>query len=86
MGQRDAETENAMADTEQEIERLRRRLGWEAGGPLAEISNQATDALVSVVSAAINWTRRSGEERPLISILLAFQAGFALGRWGGRRA
>jgi len=44
------------------------------------------DALVSVVSAAINWTRRSGEERPLISILLAFQAGFALGRWGGRRA
>ena len=75
-----------MADTEQEIDRLRRRLGWEAGGPLAESSNQATGALVSILSAIIGWLRQSGEERPLISILLAFQVGFALGRWGGRRA
>ena len=75
-----------MTDTEQEIDRLRRRLGWEAGGPLTEISKQATNVLWSVVSAAVSWLRQSGEERPLISILLAFQAGFALGRWGGRRA
>ena len=75
-----------MTDTEQEIERLRRRLGWEAGGPLAEISNQATRRFVSTVSAIADWLRQSGEEHPLISILLAFQAGFALGRWGGRRA
>jgi hypothetical protein len=75
-----------MTDTEQEIDRLRRRLGWEAGGPLTEISNQAANVLVSIVSAAVIWLRQSGEERPLISILLAFQAGFALGRWGGRHA
>ena len=75
-----------MTDTEQEIDRLRRRLNWEAGGPLATISNQATNVLVSIFGAVINWIRRSGEERPLISILLAFEAGFALGRWGGRRA
>ena len=75
-----------MVDTEQEIDRLRRRLGWEAGGPLGEISNHAMDALGSIISATVSWIRRSGEERPLISILLAFEAGFALGRWGGRRA
>jgi hypothetical protein len=75
-----------MTDTEQEIDRLRRRLGWEAVGPLTEISNQAANVLVSIVSAAVIWLRQSGEERPLISILLAFQAGFALGRWGGHRA
>ena len=75
-----------MTDTEQEIDRLRRRLGWEAVGPLTEISNQAANVLVSIVSAAVIWLRQSGEERPLISILLAFQAGFALGRWGGRHA
>ncbi len=75
-----------MTDTEQEIDRLRRQLGWEAGGPLTGISNQATDAVVSIVSAAVSWVRQSGEERPLISILLAFEAGFALGRWGGRHA
>jgi hypothetical protein len=75
-----------MTDTEREIDRLRRRLGWEAGGPLAEISTQATGRLLSIVIAIAGWLRRSGEERPLISILLAFEAGFALGRWGGRRA
>jgi len=75
-----------MTDTEQEIDRLRRRLGWEAGGPLTEICNQATNVLWSIVSAAVSRLRQSDEERPLISILLAFQAGFALGRWGGRRA
>ena len=75
-----------MTDTEQQIDQLRRRLGWEAGGPLAQISTQATDALVSILGAAVSWIRQSGEEHPLISILLAFQAGFALGRWGGRRA
>jgi hypothetical protein len=75
-----------MTDTEREIDRLRRRLGWEAGGPLAEISTQATSRLLSIVIAIAGWLRRSGEERPLISILLAFEAGFALGRWGGRRA
>jgi hypothetical protein len=86
MGQRDAEIESAMADSEQEIDQLRRRLDWEAGGPLAEISNQVTGRLLSIVSAIAGWLRQSGEERPLISVLLAFEAGFALGRWGGRRA
>jgi hypothetical protein len=71
-----------MTDTEQEIERLRRQLGWEAGGPVAEISNQATHALVSIAGVVVTWIRRSGADRPLISILLAFEAG----RWGGRRA
>jgi len=75
-----------MTGSEQQIDQLRRRLGWEAGGPLAEISNQATGALVSILSAIVGWLRQSGEQHPLISILLAFQAGFALGRWGGRRA
>ena len=75
-----------MTDTEQEIDQLRRRLNWEAGGPLANISNQATNLLVSIFGAVVSWIRQSGEERPLISILLAFEAGFALGRWGGRRA
>ena len=72
--------------TEQEIDRLRRRLSREAGGPLAQVSTQATDTLVSILSSAVSWVRQSGEEHPLISILLAFQAGFAIGRWGGRRA
>ncbi len=75
-----------MTDSKPEIDQLRRRLGWEAGGPLTEISNQATGALFSMLTSAVSWVRQSGEEHPLISILLAFEAGFAVGRWGGRRA
>ena len=75
-----------MIDTEQEIDRLRRRLGGEAGGPLAQVSTQATDTLVAIFGYAVSWMRQSGEEHPLISVLLAFEAGFALGRWGGHRA
>ena len=75
-----------MTNGEQEIDRLRRRLGWESGGPLGRISTQATNTVVSILGSAVSWIRQSGEERPLVSILLAFQAGFALGRWGGRHA
>ena len=74
-----------MTDSEQQIDQLRRRLGWEAGGPLTQVSTQVTDTLVSILGSAVSWMRQSGEEHPLISILLAFQAGFALGRWGGGR-
>jgi hypothetical protein len=52
-----------MTDTKQEIDGLRRRLGWEAGGPLAEISNQATGGLVSILSAIVGRLRQSGEGR-----------------------
>ena len=75
-----------MTDTEQELDRLRRRPGWEAGGPPAQVSTQATDTLVSILRSAVSWVRQSGKEHPLISVLLAFEAGFALGRWGGRHA
>jgi hypothetical protein len=75
-----------MTDTEQEIDRLRRRLGWKSGGPLAQVSTQATDTLVSILGYAVSWMRQSGEEHPLISILPAFEARIAPGHWGGRRA
>ena len=72
-----------MAENE-EIDRLQRRLRWEA--PLTELSNEATTSLFSARRFVTQWLRQAGEERPLISLLLAFQAGFAIGRWGVRRA
>jgi hypothetical protein len=69
-----------------EIDRLQRRLRWESAGPLTEISNQVTGSLFSGLGALVQWIRRSAEERPLISLLLAFEAGFAIARLGGRRA
>jgi hypothetical protein len=69
-----------------EIDRLKRRLNWEGGGPLTDITNQAVDALTVRASEFATWIREIGTDRPLISIIMAFEIGFAAGRWGFRRA
>ena len=69
-----------------EVDRLKRQLNREGIGPLADLTNQAADALVARIGTFATWVREMGEDRPLISILIAFQIGFAAGRWGPRRA
>jgi hypothetical protein len=69
-----------------EIDRLKRRLHWEGGGALMDLSNQALDGLAIRVRTLVFWVREMAEERPLISLLLAFQLGFAVGKWGPGRA
>jgi ElaB/YqjD/DUF883 family membrane-anchored ribosome-binding protein len=71
---------------DEEIDRLKRRLQWVGAGPLTDVANQATDALVARLSVATEWMRQFGAERPWVSILLALQVGFVFGRWGFRRA
>jgi hypothetical protein len=72
--------------TDREIERLKRRLQWEGAGPLTDLSNQALETLVARLRVLVQWVRELGGERPFILCLLAFEVGFAAGRWGGRRA
>jgi hypothetical protein len=74
-----------MAETE-EVDRLKRRLQWDGGGPLAELSNQAMDAVTARGRAFASWVREMAGERPLISLLIAFQIGFAVGHGRLRRA
>ncbi len=69
-----------------EIDRLERRLKREAPGPLTDLSNQMTTSVFSVLRTLAEWVRRSAEEMPLISLLIAFEAGFAVARLGHRRA
>ena len=70
----------------EELDRLKRRLDWEGGGPLAELSGRMTDALTERGGELASWIREMARGRPLISLLMAFQIGFAAGRWGPRRA
>jgi hypothetical protein len=70
----------------EEIDRLNTRLQWESGGPLAHLAGEATDALAARAKALADWVQENAEERPLVSLLCAFQLGFAAGRWGPRRA
>jgi len=69
-----------------EIERLERRLKREAPGPLTDLSNQMTASVFSLLRTLAEWVRHSAEDMPLVSLLIAFQAGFAVARLGHRRA
>jgi hypothetical protein len=70
----------------EEIDRLNTRLQWESRGPLAHLAGEAADALAARAKALAGWVRENAEELPLVSLLCAFQLGFAAGRWGSRRA
>jgi hypothetical protein len=69
-----------------EIDRLQRRLKREALGPLTDLSNRMTASGFSLLSALAEWVCQSAGEMPLISLLIAFEAGFAVARLGHRRA
>ena len=76
----------ALMTENEAIDRLQRRLKWEAPGPLTELSNQMTASGFSLLRALAQWVRDLAEEKPLISLLIAFEAGFAVARLGHRRA
>ena len=69
-----------------ELDRLQRRLMREAPAPLTDLSHQMTASVSSLLRALAQWVRDSAEEMPLISLLVAFEAGFAFARLGHRRA
>jgi hypothetical protein len=70
-----------MRTNHEEIDRLTRRLQWEGGGPLTDLSVQVLDGLAIRVRALVFRVREMADERPLISLLLAFQLGLAAGKW-----
>jgi hypothetical protein len=70
----------------EDIDRLKAQLQWKSGGPLANLAGEATDALAAGAKVLAGWVRENAEMRPLMSLLCAFQLGFAAGRWGSRRA
>ena len=73
-------------DRHEEIDRLNSRLRWESGGLLVHLADQVVDAFASRAGTLAAWVRERAGERPLVSLLCAFELGFAAGRWGPRRA
>ena len=71
--------------TDDELERLKSRLQWEAG-PFADLSSRGLQALSACLGALARELGERTRERPLISLLVAFELGFAAGQWRQRRA
>jgi thymidylate kinase len=68
------------------IDRLRRQVARQSLGPVAVVSDRGLDSLVAALRSLAAWLRQSAQERPLITLLLAVEAGYAVGRMGGRNA
>ena len=71
---------------DEQIHRLNRELSRRSLGPVTIISNQFVASLASGLQSLAIWLRDAARDRPLITLLLAFQVGYAVARIGGRNA
>jgi hypothetical protein len=70
----------------QQLDRLNRRLRSQSLGPVTTISDQALASLGSRLQSLVTWLRQTAQDRPLLTLLLSLEAGFAVARMGCRRA
>jgi hypothetical protein len=75
-----------MMTHDEQINRLNWRLSRHSGGPLDVVANQAVGSLAAALRVLMTWLRESTRERPLIALLLSFEAGYAVARLGRRHA
>jgi hypothetical protein len=78
-------SETGMA-ANQQIDRLNRQLRSQSLGPISTISDHALASLGSGLQLLVTWLRQAAQERPLVTLLLSFEAGVAVARMGRRRA
>jgi hypothetical protein len=70
----------------QQIDRLNHRLRSQSLGPVTTISDQALASLGSRLQSLVTWLRQAAQDRPLLTLPLSIEAGFAVARMGRRRA
>jgi hypothetical protein len=70
----------------QQIDRLDRQLRSQSLGPVATISDQALASLGSRLQLLVTWLRQAAQDRPLLTLLLSLELGYAVARIGHRRA
>jgi hypothetical protein len=75
-----------MMSADNRLNQLKRQISRESLGPVDVATNHAMSFLSSVIASTMAWLRTSAYERPLITLLLSFQAGYVLARLGGRHA
>ena len=73
-------------DTDDKIDKLTRQLSRQSLGPVAVISDRAASSLLSILVSILSWLRQVAYDRPLVTLLLAFQAGYGAARLGRRYA
>ena len=73
-------------DADGKIDQLKRQLSQQSLGPVAVISDRAASSLRSILVPVVSWLRQVAYDRPFVTLLLAFQAGYGVARLGRRDA
>jgi hypothetical protein len=73
-------------ESNDQIHRLTLELNRQSLVPVATISNQALYIMASRLRLLATWLRQTARERPLITLLLAAEAGYAVARIGRQHA
>ena len=66
------------------VQQLERQLDWNSPGPLGDIAAASVDSALSITGQIVASLRQAAVDRPLTTLFLSFQAGYAVGRWGHR--
>jgi hypothetical protein len=69
-----------------DIDRLNRRLSQHSLGPVGPMASEAASSALATGRSIAGLLRQYAFDRPWITLLLAFQAGYLLARMGRRHA
>jgi len=71
---------------DKQLDQLSWQLQKHGSGPMAAISNDVMSRLGSAINVVMASLRQATQEQPLMTLLLAAQAGYLIARWGRRYA
>jgi hypothetical protein len=71
---------------DEQLDRLNQQLSRQSLGPINSILDQAVSGFSRASASLAGWLRDSAYDRPLITLLLSFQAGYLVARIGRRYA
>ena len=71
-----------MMAVDEQLDRLSRQLSKQSLGPIDTVFNETTSRLGAVSAAFAVWLRQAAYDRPLITLLLSYQAGYLIARLG----
>jgi hypothetical protein len=71
---------------DEQLDRLSSQLSWHSLGPIDAISTEIISRLGSAFSAVDLSLRQAANDQPLVTLLLAVQAGYLIARLGRRYA
>ncbi len=71
---------------DEQLDRLSSQLSWQGLGPLDAVTSEFASRAGATLSGIISSLRQAAHDQPLMTLILAAQAGYLFARLGRRHA